>query len=507
MQAFEERMVELVERTSSRLPDDAMRALAEGRAREDAATRSAIALQTVAINVDMARRDVAAICQDTGMPTFEIHAPLGFDALEAEACIHRALARATEAGILRRNSVDSLTGENQGNAGTGYPVIHVHTWQEPHVRVRLLLKGGGCENMSTQYSLPAELEGLGRAGRDLDGVRKCVLNALWKAQGKGCSPGFLGVCIGGDRTSSHELAKAQLFRPLNDVNPEPSLARLEAYVLEAGNRLGIGTMGFGGDITVLGCKVGARNRLPACFFVSVAYNCWAFRRQAVHLDAQSFDVLGWDYLDPAAPDVLSTASDEGGFSDGSVRRLRLPISEEEARSLRVGDVVLLDGTLHLGRDRFHAHFLKEDLPVDVRGSAIYHCGPVMLKEGDTWRVMAAGPTTSIREEPYQADILRKTGFRVVIGKGGMGARTLRGLQDVGAVYAVAVGGAAQYYARRVRAVQGVHCLEFGIPEAMWHFEVRDFPVFVTMDSHGQSLHAEVETASLDRLKALADPVF
>jgi fumarate hydratase, class I len=509
MQAFEERMVELVVRTSTRLTDDVMKAMAAGRAREDAATRSGIALKTVALNVDMARQDTAAICQDTGMPTFVIHAPVGFDALEAEACIRRALVRATDAGILRRNSVDSLTAENQGNAGTGYPVIHVHAWREPFVRVRLLLKGGGCENMSAQYSLPADLEGLGRAGRDLDGVRKCILHALWKAQGKGCSPGFLGVGIGGDRASSHELAKEQLFRPVDDLNPEPSLARLEAYVLEAGNRLGIGTMGFGGESTVLGCKIGARNRLPASFFVSIAYDCWAYRRQAVRLDARTFDVLGWDYLDPSAPAVLSTPADVGGIagSGGQLRRLHLPISEEEARSLRVGDVLLLDGVLHLGRDRFHTHFLEEDLPVDVRGSAIYHCGPVMLKEGDGWRVMAAGPTTSIREEPYQADILRKAGFRIVIGKGGMGAKTLKGLEEVGAVYVVAVGGAAQYYARCVRAVHGVHCMEFGIPEAMWHFEVRDFPVFVTMDSHGRSLHADVETASLDRLKTLAAPVF
>ncbi len=509
MQAFEERMYELIVRTSSRLADDVMKAMVAGRALEDAGTCSAIALQTVALNVDMAREDTAAICQDTGMPTFEIHAPVGFDVLEAEACIRRALVRATEAGILRPNSVDSLTGENQGNAGTDYPVIHHHAWREPEVRVRLLLKGGGCENMSTQYSLPADLDGLGRAGRDLDGVRKCILHALWKAQGKGCSPGFLGVGVGGDRASSYDLAKLQLFRPADDVNPDPSLARLEAYVVEAGNRLGIGTMGFGGEITVLGCKVGARNRLPASFFVSIAYDCWAYRRQAVHLDPHTFDVQGWDYLDASAPAVLSTPADAGGLaaSGGQLKRLHLPISEEEARNLEVGDVLLLDGLLHLGRDRFHAHFLEADLPVDVRGSAIYHCGPVMLREGDGWRVMAAGPTTSIREEPYQADILRKTGFRVVIGKGGMGAKTLRGLGEVGAVYVVAVGGAAQYYARCVQAVHGVHCLEFGIPEAMWHFEVRDFPVFVTMDSHGHSLHADVEAASLDRLKALATRVF
>lgn len=508
MKAFEDRMYDLVVRTSTLLPHDVMKALARARAREDAGTRSGIALTAIALNVDMAREDRAPICQDTGMPTFILDVPAGFDTLAAEDAIRRALARATDEGILRPNSVDSLTGENQGNGGTGYPVVHVHAWRQAHVRARLILKGGGCENKSAQYSLPADLPGLGRAGRDLDGVRKCILHALYAAQGQGCSPGFIGVGIGGDRSGSYDLAKEQLFRPLDDVNPDPSLAALERYVLEAGNTLGVGTMGFGGELTVAGCKVGARNRLPASFFVSIAYNCWAYRRQGVELDPTTFAVRRWEYVAEDAPAELAPGEDPGVIAaSGNVKRLTLPLSEATVRELQVGDVLLLSGVMHTGRDRFHHHHLDHDAPVDLDGAAIYHCGPVMVRAGEGWKVMAAGPTTSIREEPYQAEIMKRFGLRVVIGKGGMGRRTLDALRELGGVYVVAVGGAAQYYARCVQRVTGVDCLEFGVPEAMWHLEVKDFPVFVTMDSHGNSLHADVERSSLEKLSALAERVF
>ena len=148
--------------------------------------------------------------------------------------------------------------------------------------MRLILKGGGCENTNAQYSLPAELDHLGRADRTLEGVRKCILHAVWKAQGKGCSPGAVGVCIGGDRTSGYLHAKEQLFRTLDDANPDPRLAAIEEAVMDEANRLTVGPMGFSGKTSLIGCKIGALNRLPASFFVSIAYDCWAFRRLGVH---------------------------------------------------------------------------------------------------------------------------------------------------------------------------------------------------------------------------------
>src|SRR4030095_13770004 len=182
--------------------------------------------------------------------------------------------------------------------------------------------------------------------------------------------------------------------------------------------------------------------------------------------------------------------------------LRTPLTEEQVRSLKVGDVVLVSGRAYTGRDAVHAHLMKHDPPVDLKGSVLYHCGPVVVKEGSGWKVTAAGPTTSIREEPYQADIIRRYGVRAVIGKGGMGAKTLGALKDAGAVYLNAIGGAAQFYARAIDHVSGVSLLEFGTPEAMWHLDVTDFPAIVTMDAHGNSLHRDIEAESGERLETV-----
>jgi fumarate hydratase, class I len=166
----------------------------------------------------------------------------------------------------------------------------------------------------------------------------------------------------------------------------------------------------------------------------------------------------------------------------------------------------LSGRAFTGRDAVHHHLMSHEPPVDLRGSLIYHCGPVVKKLDDgSWTITAAGPTTSIREEPYQADIIGRYGIRAVMGKGGMGPRTLAGLTQHGAVYLNAVGGAAQFYARCIERVDGVSLQEFGTPEAMWHLQLKDFPAVVTMDSHGNSLHEDVEQASARELAQLATP--
>jgi len=415
-----------------------------------------------------------------------------------------AIVEATKQGMLRPNMVDSLTGKNSGNnLGDGTPILHFEQWEEPDIEVRLILKGGGCENKSIQYSVPCDLPNLGRADRTLDGVRKCIMHAVWQAQGQGCSVGAIGVSIGGDRTSGYSFAKQQLFRELDDINPNPELAKLEAYVMENADKLGIGTMGFGGLATLIGCKIGSFHRLPASFFVTVAYDCWAFRRLGVIIDPTSGTIKRWLYKGDTPE--MKMAKAEALPLTGREVRLTLPLSETQVRSLKVGDVLLLSGMLHMGRDVLHHHLLTHDSPVDLKGGAIYHCGPVALKRGDKWIMNAAGPTTSIREEPYQADIIKKFGVRAVIGKGGMGAKTLAALKEVGAVYLNAIGGAAQYYAKCIEEVGGVDLLEFGVPEAMWHVRVKDFPAIVTMDARGNSLHADVEKASAAELAKFAQP--
>ncbi|HTQ58466.1 MAG TPA: FumA C-terminus/TtdB family hydratase beta subunit [Bryobacteraceae bacterium] len=495
-------LLELITQTSTNLPPDVRTAMSLTAAAETPGTQSAQALNIILSNIDMAHDDEGPICQDTGMPTFVVHTPVGVNQLEIKHAIRQAIAEATRQGKLRPNSVDSLTGKNSGNnLGTETPVMHFEQWERNDIEIRLILKGGGCENKNIQYSLPCNLDHLGRADRNLEGVRKCLLHAVWQAQGQGCAPGALGVCIGSDRAHGYELAKAQLFRTLDDVNPNPVLARLESEIMEEANKLGVGAMGFGGKASLIGCKIAAANRLPASFFVSVAYDCWAFRRLGVRLEASDGAILEWLYRDPSRP-VERMAQAEGFPLTGREVVLTAPLTEAAVRALQVGDVVLINGEMFTGRDNVHAYLMKNPPPVDLHGAVLYHCGPVMLKQGERWMVKAAGPTTSSREEPYQADVIRRYGVRAVIGKGGMGAKTLAALQECGAVYLNAIGGAAQYYARTVEEVPGVELMEFGVPEAMWRLRVRGFAAIVTMDAHGHSLHADVEKATAAELAAL-----
>jgi fumarate hydratase class I len=496
-------LLELINQTSTNLPPDVRAAMSLAANVETPGTQSSQALDIILSNVDMAVDDSAPICQDTGMPTFLVRTPVGVNQIRIRKAIQEAIAEATRLGKLRPNSVDSLTGKNSGNnLGEETPVVHFEQWEEDEIEVKLILKGGGCENKNIQYSVPCELEHLGRADRTLEGVRKCILHAVWQAQGQGCAPGALGVCIGSDRAHGYDVAKQQLLRTLDDVNPNAELAALEARIMEEANGLGVGSMGFGGKTSLIGCKIGVANRLPASFFVSVAYNCWAFRRLGVRLDPASGAIKKWLYRDPAQP-IAKMAKTEGFQLTGREIVLRPPLTEEAVRSLKVGDVVLIEGEMFTGRDAVHAHLMKNPPPVDMNGTVLYHCGPVMLQEGEEWFVKAAGPTTSIREEPYQGEVIRRYGVRAVIGKGGMGPKTSAAMKECGAVYLNAIGGAAQFYARCIKKVLGVKLLEFGIPEAMWQLKVEGFPAIVTMDAHGNSLHADVlkETgANLEKLQ-------
>ncbi len=292
MRNLKANVLELIRRTSAELPDDVFRAIDAGARTEQAGSTGGYAMDIITKNIDLARRKSQPICQDTGSILFFVKAPVGFDQTAFESAAKAAVAEATAKGYLRQNSVDSVTGKNSGNnLGPGSPTLHLHQHRGTRLDVRLILKGGGCENVGAQYSLPDTRLG---ANRDLDGVRKSILDAVVQAQGKGCSPGILGVCIGGDRATGYLHSKEQLLRSLDDVNPDPALAALEQEIVRGANTLGIGPMGFGGKTTLLGCKIGALNRLPASFFVSVSYMCWAYRRQGVLL-SQDGAIVKWLY--------------------------------------------------------------------------------------------------------------------------------------------------------------------------------------------------------------------
>ncbi len=215
MSLFQDSILALITETSTNLPPDVRRAMADGLRCETPSTQASQALNVIATNIDMASEDEGPICQDTGMPTFKIKTPVGVNQLALQRDLRQAIAEATRRGKLRPNSVDSLTGKNSGdNLGAGTPIVHFEQWENPEeIEIKLILKGGGCENKNIQYSVPCELPHLGRADRTLDGVRKCILHAVWQAQGQGCSAGALGVCIGGDRTSGYTHAKEQLLGP------------------------------------------------------------------------------------------------------------------------------------------------------------------------------------------------------------------------------------------------------------------------------------------------------
>ena len=278
MRDLTESILELIRMAATDLPPDVEKALHDALEAEEQGSAAHSALETILKNVELARAGATPICQDTGTPIFYVHYPMGWSTRQLRQQIEAAVVAATKKAYLRPNSVDALSGKNSGNnlGGDHFPSIHFEEVDGDELTIDLMLKGGGCENVGAQYSLPDTRLG---AGRDLAGVRKVVLDAVYKAQGKGCAPGVLGVAIGGDRGTSFVASKETLLRKLDEPNPDSQLAELEQRLTDEANQLGIGPMGFGGQTTLLGTKITGMHRLPASYFVSVSYMCWAYRRR------------------------------------------------------------------------------------------------------------------------------------------------------------------------------------------------------------------------------------
>src|SRR5512133_67552 len=269
-----EKILELIRRTSTDLPADVEERLRAAVEKEEPGSAARGALETVLKNVELSRAQSTPICQDTGTPIFYVYYPEGWSTRKLKEQIRGAMVQATKKSYMRPNAVDAVYDKNSGNnlGGEDFPSIHFEEVEGDE----LMLKGGGCENVGAQYSLPDSRLG---AGRDLAGVRKVVLDAVQRAQGQGCAPGILGVAIGGDRGSSYYKSKEVLFDKLGVRNADPKLAELEERLTGEANMLGIGPMGFGGQTTVIDTKIAGMHRLPASFFVSVSYMCWAYRRR------------------------------------------------------------------------------------------------------------------------------------------------------------------------------------------------------------------------------------
>jgi fumarate hydratase class I len=279
---LKEAIVELIRRSSANLPEDVIARLKSMHDNEEPESRAWRTLDSIFTNIDMAKDASRPICQDTGTVTFDIDYPYGLRQSDIESATKEAVQIATTKNYLRPNVVDSFSGKiKNDNVGIGHPAIYYNQTDDDVFKVMLVLKGGGCENVGAQYSLPRPDMG---AGRDLNGIKKVCLDSVEIALGRGCSPGVLGIGIGGDRAQSYKLSKRQLHRKIDDVNPDPKLAELEEWVFEKGNKLGIGPMGFGGETTLFGVKAGVMDRIPASYFVAITYMCWAYRRRSMTIE-------------------------------------------------------------------------------------------------------------------------------------------------------------------------------------------------------------------------------
>ena len=269
-------VVELYKKASTELPEDIVKAIKKAKENNKIALDI---LNDILKNIKLAKQGKKPICQDTGTPIFYVYYSKKFSQKELRESIIEATKIAAKEIPLRPNAVDPIENKNTGNnVGIGIPIINFEEWDNDFLKIDLMLKGGGSENVSMEYNLP---DNSINAGRDIEGIKKCVIDAMFKAQGKGCSPNILGVGIGGTKDMAIKLAKKQLFRRLDDNNKDKRLDKTEKELLVAINDLGIGPLGLGGKTTALGVKIGKMHRHPACFFVAVSFMCWACRRKSL----------------------------------------------------------------------------------------------------------------------------------------------------------------------------------------------------------------------------------
>ncbi|ALU12818.1 hypothetical protein EYM_07790 [Ignicoccus islandicus DSM 13165] len=457
---------------------------------ENSEGRAKAQLGAILRNIELAVKERKPMCQDTGLLVFSIKLGRDFPISYRDliGIIEESLREATSEIPIRPNTMDPLTGFNPGdNTGKGMPIVEIEEINEGDaLEISIRPKGGGSEYPSKLCMIPPSM--------GLKGVKECLFKAILDAGGKPCPPGIVSVAFGGTVEEAVKLSKSNLYRKGKHL--EERISKLEEKWKQEINALNIGPMGLGGTPTILDLKIDYNYRHPASYPVAVTFNCWAARESRIRIKRDG----SWEVISENV-----TSKDLLHIEDINVqaRELKLPVDSNEVRKLKAGDVVYVTGTIVTARDEAHKKIIEEGKPpIDLKGLAIYHCGPVVKKEGTEWKVIAAGPTTSARMNELEAKVLEITGAKLVIGKGGMKRDLLDTFSRYGAAYLAFPGGAALLAAKAIKRVKGVYWLEeLGIPEAMWVFEVERFgPLIVAMDSHGNSLYEEVNKAAVENAK-------
>jgi len=457
-------------------------------------------LASILQNIIFAAEEPASLCQDTGVPVFHVYLNPGLSIEgDIEAALADATVRATEEVPIRKNVIEPFTFENPGtNIGWGVPFIYYHYDHRPGpIRLRAELKGFGGEIKNTADWVFTSTESMENA------VLTYVLHNVMLSKGEGCIPGMLGVGVGGYASEAALNAKDAVFRELNQKQPDaapnaandPFIRSLENRIYRCVNRLGLGPMGSGGDTTTLGVYLERRGTQTAASPVSVCQQCWASRASEALITPDNISYITPHIEKDDLPAVSTLLSEEMSSQAGmTVHRLSTPVSPEDIRKLKVGDVVYVSGILCTSRDGAHRRMVDlvragegDKIPKEIlEHGAIYHAGPVIAKTPEGWCINAAGPTTSSRFTEDAAVLIEKGLINFIVGKGTMGTRAIHALKGKG-VFLKAVGGCAVTYKRCITD-NSVEWLDLGFPEAVWVMKVKEFgPLVVGIDSTGDSL--------------------
>lgn len=292
MKNLDKTIFELIQKTSTQLPADVLKAIKQSAKKEKDNDMMKKTYDIILENVEIAEKENLPLCQDTGTLHFYIFSPPAIDRRDLIHEVQKAVKKATNDGYLRSNVIESFKEENVKDNYSQYsPIFHFEEWDKTYIDIILLMKGGGADNVSSQHSLPDTSLS---AERNLDGIKKCIMHSIVKTQGRGCAPGILGIAIGGDRSLGYSEAQKQFLRKMDEDHDNKKIAKIESEIMEQANSLGIGAMGLGGDITILGANLVYLTRHPASFFVTISYSCWALRRQGIRIDRKG-ELQKWLY--------------------------------------------------------------------------------------------------------------------------------------------------------------------------------------------------------------------